>query len=473
VQVVISTPIVFLIAALVMLRGPYVGLTVLLAMLPFGMMAAFNLPAVGGMSITSTDIILLTTFLLVVLRRNLAQDLAAVFARRSMALTLLLLLLYATLASLFLPRVYAGETIVFNLSRLANEDGFVAIPLEASNANLSQLFRLSLGMCAFLVAAIVIRRYPNPDYILRGVKWATVVHVTLGVIDVVSANAGMAWIMSPFRTANYALTLGQEMAGVRRMIGGFPEASTYGYFALGLFGFWLSHFMSARGQNDRSSDIWLALATFALVRCTSSSAYVGAAGFVMVYAILQMRTSGVGINRAAMGILLTIVAAVPVVIATAYLSYQMVPSVQFFIDRSLLDKLGSDSGVERMNLNFQALRNFIDTHMLGAGLGSVRASNWVAAALGSIGLPGTIIILFFYYRLFSAKPALADVKTQVVTLALKMGCLAFIMRSLVVHGTPNMGVLFYIMAGCVAGFVAASVRVPRQRRTARMSSVSA
>ena len=76
-QVVISTPIVFLIAALVMLRGPYVGLTVLLAMLPFGMMAAFNLPAVGGMSITSTDIILLTTFLLAVLPETAVPEVLA------------------------------------------------------------------------------------------------------------------------------------------------------------------------------------------------------------------------------------------------------------------------------------------------------------------------------------------------------------------------------------------------------------
>lgn len=461
-QIVASTPIVFLITALFFLRGPYAGLVMLMALLPFGMTAAFNLPALGGMSITSTDMFLLTMLVLILLRRNLIQDLAAIFAPRSMALALLVLLSYATLASLFLPRVFAGETIVFNLSRISNEDGFVAIPLHASTANLSQLFRLSLGMCAFLIAAVVVRRFPNPDLVLRAVKWATGVHVALGILDIASAEAGLAWLLSPIRTANYALTLGQEVAGVRRMIGGYPEASTYGYIALGLFGFWVSHFVSARNQNDRSSDIWLVLAAFALVRCTSSSAYVGAVGFLSVFAVIQLRSAGVGINRAALSTLLAFVAVIPVLIAASYLSYQTVPGIQVFVDRSLLDKLASASGVERMTLNLQALRNFFDTYMLGAGLGSVRASNWAVAALGSLGLPGTVIILVFYYRLFTARPAVDDSQTQMIVMALKMGCLAFIMRSLVVHGTPNMGVMFYIFSGCLAGLAAASVHDPRR-----------
>lgn len=453
-QIVSSTPIVFLMALLIMLRGPYQGLTILAAMLPFGMMAAVNLPAIGGMSLTSTDILLLTLFVMVLLRAGLRRDLNAIFAPGSMGLTLALLLFYATLASLFLPRVFAGATEVFNLSRQTNQDGFVSSPLRPSNANYSQLFRLNISLCAFLVTAVLVRRHPDPQWLLRLMKWMTAVHVTLGIVDLVSAETGMAWIMGPFRTANYALTLGQHVAGIRRMIGGFPEASTYGYFALGLFGFWLSHALSRRSVGDRSSDIWLALAAFALLRCTSSSAYVGAAGFVIVFSALQMRVGVQGVSRPVITILSGLIALLPVMLFSAYMAYQFSPSVSDFIDRALLDKMTSHSGVERMGLNMQAFRNFLDTHMLGAGMGSIRASNWVPAVLASLGLIGMLIILSFYARLFAATVANPDRESLFLVKAFKMGCLALIMRSLVVHGTPNMGVLFFVMSGAVAGLAA-------------------
>lgn len=472
-QIVASTPIVLLLAAFLFVRGPYKGIVILAAALPFGMMAAFNLPAIGGMSITSTDLLLLTMFLLLLLRRDLVRDLAKLFSPGSMALTLALLLLYATMASLFLPRIYAGETIVFSLSRVANQDGIVSVPLTPSNANLSQLFRLSLALCAFLVIAVFVRRSADPGLILRAIKWATGVHFALGIIDVVSAEIGMSWIMSPFRTANYSLTLGQELVGIRRMIGGFPEASTYGYFALGLFGFWTSHFLSKRAAGETGSGIWLALATFALLRCTSSSAYVGAAGFLLVLVIIKMRSGDPALTRSGAAVLMSVLVALPLLVAGVYVAYQLVPSFEAFVDRSLLDKLSSDSGVERMSWNAQAFRNFLDTHMLGAGLGSVRASNWVAAALASLGLPGTIMLLVFYWRLFSSRPAFADRETEILVAALKMGCLALIMRSLVVHGTPNMGVLFFFMAGGVAGLAAVTSGVRSKARVQQPIPVDA
>ncbi|MCA0995111.1 hypothetical protein [Alloyangia pacifica] len=453
-QIVSSTPFVFLMMALLILRGPYVGIALLAALMPFGMTAAFNLPAVGGTSILMSDLLLLTLLVLVLLRKGVDRDITAIFAPGGMALTLLLFLGYTTLASVFLPRVYAGMTEVFSLSRLVNEEGIISIPLQASGANLSQLIRLCFSLTSFLVVAILIYRRPNPALLLRSMKLATGINVALGLIDVTSANAGMASIMDPFRTANYALTLGQEMAGVRRMIGGFPEASTFGYFSLGLFGFWMSYYLSSRSAGQSGAGLWLALATFALLRCTSSSAYVGAAGFLAVFAIVQSRNATVGMSRAAAGIVLVVAALIPVLAAASYVAYELIPAVTQFVDRSLFDKLSSNSGIERMSWNAQAIKNFFDTDMLGAGLGSVRASNWITAALASVGLPGFFMLLVFYKRLFMAPNLSGDPETRRIVSAMKMGCLAFIMRSLVVHGTPNMGIMFFFMAGSVAGFAA-------------------
>lgn len=438
------------------MRGPYSGLAIFMAMLPFGMMAAVNLPAVGGTSILVTDAAMLTLFAMMLMRQDVGRDLAEIFTPGTMAMTLLGFLCYSILSTLFFPRVFEGATEVFSLSRIANEDGIVSMPLRPTTGNLAQLLRIMLTLGSFLVVAILVRRRPDSGALLHAVKIMTGVHVGLGIIDLLTNAAGLAFLMEPIRTANYSLTLGQELAGLNRMIGGFAEASSFGYYALGLFGFWLSHWLSERDSTGGSSGLWLALSAFALLRCTSSSAYVGAAGFCLVFSVVQLRRGSTSMSVPVAWILTILLAIIPLLIVGSYAAYSMVPSVTEFVDRSLLDKLSSTSGVERMSWNAQAFRNFLDTWLLGAGFGSVRASNWLLASLASVGLPGTVLFLAFYFRLFTADTTRQDAATARLVTAFKMGCLAFAMRSLVVHGSPNLGYGFFVFAGVVQGLTLAA-----------------
>lgn len=449
-QPVASTPIAFAIILLLLLRGPYKGLYILTGIIPFGMMAAINLPAVGGMSMMVSDLVVLTMLALALLRVDVGRDLAAIFSPRSVALPLLIMFAYILFATAFFPRIFAGHTEVFNLSRDANQDGIVSIPLAPSSGNISQLFRFCLSLAAFLATAIIVRRRPDADLLVRAMKLMTAFHVGLGLVDIISNTGGFAWILDPIRTANYALTLGQKMAGLNRMIGGYPEASSYGLYALGLFAFWFSYWLSARNDGKGGAGLWLALSAFALIRCTSSSAYIGFAGFYMVFMSIWM-LKGQAMSRSGASILIVSLAIVPLALMAAYVAYALLPGFEAFIDRSLLNKLETDSGEERMSWNAQALKNFVETGMLGAGIGSVRASNWVAATLGSIGLPGMILYLVFFVRLFATPPGAMDRDSARLLLALKMGCLGMLMRFLVVAATPNMSIFVGFLAGAIVG----------------------
>ncbi len=465
-QIVQSTIIVLALMAFMVARGPYRGLVVFMAVTPMGMMAAFNLPAVGGTSILAIDLAVVTMFVMMLLRRGVQQDILSVLAPGGPAIMLMFFLCYAAVATMFFPRVFEGQTEVFSLSRTLNVDGIVSSPLRPSAGNLSQLLRMMLSLGAFLIAAVLIRRNPDADLILLAIKVATAVHVTVGVVDILTNSAGIAFLLEPIRTANYALTLGQKMSGINRMIGGFPEASAFGYYSVGLFGFWLSYWFTDRGSKSRTW-IWLAATTFVLLRSTSSSAYVGAAGFCLVFVAFRFFSVNQGhggmMARRSAAIVMSLVALVPFVILGGYALYSLVPDVSDFVDRSLLNKLSSDSGVERMGWNAQAFRNFLDTYMLGAGLGSVRASNWVLAGFGTVGLPGTILLILFLWRMFRAQPTNQDEQTQRVFLALKMGCAGFLMRALVVSSTPNLEHTFFAMAGFVVGLAATSGKLPVQR----------
>ena len=76
-----------------------------------------------------------------------------------------------------------------------------------------------------------------------------------------------------------------------------------------------------------------------------------------------------------------------------------------------------------MRWNTHAWQSFLDTWLMGAGIGSVRASNWLLACPASIGLIGTSLFLGFLYTLARLPSISQTPKRDAVIRALKAGCL--------------------------------------------------
>ena len=447
-EIVPTTVLALLAAFVIALRGPARGLAALLAVAPFGAAAAFNLPAAGGASILALDLVVVAAFCLVLLTHD-GPGRAAGSLGRGPGLWLLGVLVVGTLSALFLPSVFAGKTTTFAIARSAEGPGIVENALAPSIGNLTQLFRLLLGGLAFVVAATVMRARPDPRLVLVAMAWATGVHAALGWIDVASWRLGLPDLLDPIRSANYSYLDHARMAGIKRMVGGFPEASSYGGFSLGLFAFWLHMWM--RGQGGRLAAVMLALTAVALLRSTSSAAYVAAGAYVLVYGSLagsQALRRAVSEREVTIA-LVALLSGWAALLAVA-VSYELVPAVTAFVDDTLLDKLGSSSGVERMSWNAQAWRNFLDTWGMGAGLGSVRASSWLMACLGSIGLAGTAIYLGFLAAL-ARLPGGAEPVRHTVVSALLCGCAILVLEAMLTKATPDMGVMFFAMAGMATG----------------------
>jgi len=305
---------------------------------------------------------------------------------------LLGLWVFCVISALFAPRLFAGATEVFSIARSANADGILSVPLRATTGNITQLFSMTLSVLAFFCFATVFRFRPNPRAVVIGLAAATLVHVVLGWLDVLSAAVGASTLLEPIRTANYAMLTDHRMLGIKRMVGGFPEASAFGSFSLGVFAFWLHLWVSER--RSILARVMMALSLIALLRSTSSGAYVALVVFLAIYGgyllITRLRPN---IPRRSLVIFAFGMLSLWLAALAMFAAYQMVDPVTAFLDRSLFDKLDSQSGVERMSWNAQAFRNFTETAYMGAGLGSVRASNWFLACLGSLGLIGTVLYL--------------------------------------------------------------------------------
>ena len=467
-QIVPSTFLALAIALGILLRGPSRGLWLYLAVTPLGMAAAFNLPAVGGTSILVADFAMLALIASFCARPDAVSALLGTIRPYQPGFFLFLLLVWCAVSAILLPRIFTGQTEVFSIGRVEGQIGIIMKPLAPGGGNLSQLVRMSLSGMSFFVLATLFRRDPNPQRVVFGLAVAAVVHVMLGWIDVFTYQAGMSKLLDPIRTANYALADKQVLAGVRRMIGGFPEASAFGYFTIGLFGFWLQYWIGSRRS-------WLAfwlttLLLVAMLRSTSSSVYLALAVFLIMVVFLNRPGRDLMISSRGAKIVGGISVLLPIAIIGIVVAYQTSPDVTAYFDRLMFNKLDSTSGAERMSWNTQALTNFVDTNLFGAGLGSLRASNWLIATLGSIGIIGMSCFGAFLIAFARAPVGENDEEMAQVIKALKVACLALFCRALVVRATPNLELLFFSMAGIAVGLsrgaeqTSAALGLPRPAR---------
>lgn len=440
--------------AILMAQGVHRGLWALFMMMPLGAAAAFNLPALGGATIGITDLAAVVVFLMVVLTRGAGASTFGTIRAYQPGFFFAGVMIVAAFSAIFFPVFFTGETEVFGISRNENSPGIVRIPLGFSTGNITQLFRLTLGFILFLALATAFRRRPDARAVLRAMIAATVLNFVLGWVDVLTYTTGTALLLDPIRTANYSMHITDTMAGFKRMVGGFPEASSFGVFSLALFGFWLQYVV--RAGAGRAGPWMLALATISVLRSTSSAAYLAlvvfVVGFTLFYLLRVLRPRA---DRRTMSFVLIMALILWLGGLAIAAGYGLVEQVTEFLDRVLFKKLSSDSGVERMSWNAQAMQNFRDTWGLGAGLGSVRASNWLVACLGSIGVLGTLLYLGFLgalARMPETRPNGTDHPPHgAVILALKSAIFALLVSAVLTLATPDLGLPFFALAGLATG----------------------
>ena len=217
-----------------------------------------------------------------------------------------------------------------------------------------------------------------------------------------------------------------------------------------MFGFWLVYWL--RATPSRLTGWALVMTALVLVRSTSSSAYVSMAAFlVTVGAIAVARDLGRSADRRILSLVIWGVIGIWLAALAVGAGYALIDDVKAFFDRALFDKLDTASGIERMSWNLRAFQNFTDTALMGAGLGSMRASNWLLACLGSIGVIGTGLYLAFLGALFAAPARREDRDRAAAIAGLQAGCLAMFISAMLTQPTPDLGIIFFAMAGLAVG----------------------
>jgi hypothetical protein len=236
------------------------------------------------------------------------------------------------------------------------------------------------------------------------------------------------------------------MGGLPRIHGTFPEASLFAYYSLPLFAFTLS-LWTTRAETRYSPLVCCGLLVMLLLS-TSATAYLGLFGYGLCYALAELPRKRIP------KILALAVACVLVAVLGMYaLELEATRLTDRFVHATLLDKADSGSGQERAAWNAQAYRNLLDTHWLGVGLGSCRASSFPLVLLANLGVFGATVFTLFALNVCRA-PYLERSQTSdqdfAVRKAASDAALAALIGSVVAVGMFDLGVSFYMFAAAAS-----------------------
>jgi hypothetical protein len=408
-----------------------------------GAAAAFVLTSLGGTNISPAHLLLCFLVLRLFRKPEILDNAKRGLEFGRPGFWFLLTVIYSTLTAYLMPRIFAGQTMIFAVRAQTS----LSIPLTPAMSNLTQ----SIYFIGDLVCFVAIYGFAGSQGGYRVLGKAALICASVNLIfaalDIATYLTGTAEVFAPIRNATYSMLNDSDIAGFKRIVGSFTEASAFGAMTLGYFAFtgklWLL------GVQPRLTGLLASLSLMALVFSTSTTAYVGLAVLLLLCyleTLVQALRRPVTPHMTAFLVgapflgLLTVIA---IALSDTYSAY-----IQGLLDTMVLKKMSTDSGVERSSWNSQAMQNFIDTFGFGVGNGSVRASSILFGVPASLGVVGTLFFGLFLAALGRAKPkrGQSDGLDDAFRQAAKYACLAWFIAGATSGAVIDLGLPFFAFA---------------------------
>ncbi|MGH0265850.1 hypothetical protein NKY45_31125 [Sinorhizobium meliloti] len=428
-------------------RAPLIiGLIVSLA---FGATAVMTLSAIGGSSPLIYTFFAALLITAVVSRRRMWRDLGHVFGKIRPVWVLTGLMLYAMAGAWLFPRFFAGQTSVF--VQAAMRRGVIEAPLAPVSGNITQTGYFVLGGLTAIALCVLLLHENRLESIRRGFLLWCSVHVVFGLLDLLGKVAGAGDILSPIRTASYAMLTEVMENGFWRITGAASEASSFGGGSLVCLSFCYVYW---RKTKSRVAQALAFLLLVLLLLSTSSVAYVGLAilSIPVALSISWSFLSGRMDKDEILIIALLALAAVTVLAIVQYDEEFLAPFVHL-IDSMVLNKASSASGQERAYWNIKSLQAFVETGGLGVGLGSSRASSWPIAVASQLGLVGGVMmvtLLLVILRGMGSLKGHIDPETNAVVSSVQACALGSVAAGSLGAGSADPGMIFFIALAVIS-----------------------
>jgi hypothetical protein len=435
-----------------------------------GAAAAINVTALGSANIQPAYLLLGFLVLYAAAQRQLRSEAIAALAFPKEGFWLAVTAAYAVLAAAFLPRIFEGLTYVYTIARTQVGFGLLLTPLVPTTGNVTQTVYFIGDLISFLIFAAVARSPSGLKAVAMAGVICAAVNLLFCALDLITYRTGTTELLGFLRNATYRMLDEAVIGDFKRIVGSFPEASTFAYFTVGLFAY-CSKLWLGRVWTYATGPIAL-LSFIALIFSTSSSGYAGLAAFLAMLFIVSLWQV---VTRPVPRVTFALVVLMPVFVVALTVGLRLhTPTWRIastLLEQTVVDKLGSQSGVERSRWNQQALSNVVDTAGLGGGVGSVRASSFPIAVLGNIGVIGGLLYgVFLAQVLFRHRRGWTDSFPQTCQSAARWACFAQLGAASVAGSFIDLGLPFFIFAGLSVASSKVLVSVPQGsgRRSTRL-----
>lgn len=421
-------------------RGGAALLYLLCASLAFGALAIVPTNLTAGLTLTPSA---MTMALIVVqqflFRRNGISSLVDVILTPGRGAMLFLLWLLGVVVTLFMPRLMAGRISVISMS-----EG-TSVLLSPTLQNLSQLAYLTISVFGVFALFRLLSDPRMHRHVIRALMLGAIITTLTGVADLLAETLSLQALLIPFRTATYALATEQILLdGTRRAVGLMPEPAAFGKILLFYMGviYFLRPVFTDRSHHIKAGALVALLGLF-MVLCTSSAGLVGLA-LLIGLALLQMIIGGYASHRPVAGpghfqelviVYLAMVAGLTVLLFAPGLFEPAMAR----IDEMVLQKTASVSFAERSAWTKVSFDAGLGSYLIGVGLGATRASNYLVALFGSLGLAGVALYLGFVARVMFYPITSRSAKTQILGRAARLAFVPLFAISLLTGTTPDFG----------------------------------
>jgi hypothetical protein len=408
-----------------------------------GSAAATVLESLGGTNIPPADLLLGFLTLKLLSDRDVRENSVREILPGRPGFWMLMTTIYAVLSAYFMPRLFAGQTLVYSIRD--NLFGY-PVPLEPAMSNLTQTIYFVADFVCFLVLCGYGAEAGGRRTLRNAALGCVVLNLAFAVLDFATYSTNTSSLLSFIRNANYAILSNDSFGGLRRVVGSFNEASVFGSVTLGYLAFvgtlWL------HGIRPRLTATLSFLSLAAIILSTSSTAYVGLSIFLfLAFALLLFRALTKPLTPQMAAFLLGAPLVLGILATTLALNVATSSYISEMADTIIFNKLASGSGIERSNWNQQAIQVFFDTFGFGAGNGSLRTSSFLLAVLATLGIIGTLFFGLFFLGLFgSRRVPTDDVLEQANREAAKSTCLAFLIAASLSGGYASLGLPFFAFA---------------------------
>ncbi|MDX2265130.1 MAG: hypothetical protein NW215_09190 [Hyphomicrobiales bacterium] len=355
--------------------------------LAFGSTAIASLPALGGSTPLIYTAFACALIVCEALRRDFLRSLGVIVKVHWTAGVAAFLAVYAVVSAIIFPRLFAGEVTVFIVVDGAVKDAL----LYPTGGNITQTGYFVLGVLTFFALRIALLRPQLIETARRGFLAFIVLHVAFGVADLGGKVLGLGDVLFFTRSVNYALLTSDEVGSFHRIVGGYPEASTFSAYSLACIAFTYAYW---RATGSLLAFLLTGALFLLLVFSTSTTAYVGLAALCMLAAITIGVTIFSGRVKREDLILFVVILASAVALLAAYLAQEkMFEPIVELVRVMVFEKSNSESGRERGMWNLTSVEAFFKTEGVGIGFGSSRSSSWIISVFAQIGVIGGLLML--------------------------------------------------------------------------------